>query len=301
MHLICDLLDKGDKFILPNCCDLIEPDKFGSDEYALLKLPYPITVLEAPWVKDTTAPMPTTLEVSKSERRIALLIESSSPAVRGVQDVFGRLISDREGVLLISIFHANNEWQTHCGGLFMPYGVDLSSIANDPSSIFEKINNHYVESGLTAPDAQRILTEPVILMPELFKMLAQRIGDEAAMKDIIDNSRDEMMMTLQACAVMNCENIISEELPVPPKLQASRRKKGKPPLHEYKILGIGAEFYKLPSGGAAGSKNGPRMHRRRGHVRRLGPDRQTWVRHSIVNAGVKNKIEKTYKVRKPES
>jgi len=296
IRLICDLLDKAVKFIMPNCCDLIDPDKFNATDYALLKMPYPLTVLEAPWVKESEISIPTELMVIPSTKRIALLIESDQPFIKGVPDIDGKLIENQEGVLLISLYHAEGKWQCHCGGVFLPYGIDPETLEHDPSSVVSRHSKAYVESGLASENNVRIASTPVILLPELYQLFVNEIGHEKTIADLLDNSRDEMLMTLQACAVMNCENIESEDLEVPPKLQKSRIKSGKLPLHEYKILGIGQEFYRLPAPNSGRTKNAPRMHRRRGHVRRYADGKTTWVRHSIVNAGAKGSVDKSYKV-----
>lgn len=297
-QLICDLLDKADKFIMPNCCDLIDPDKFSARDYALLKVPYPLTVFEAPWIQETERKIPSQFATETSQKRIALLIESQHPAMQNISDIYGNPLRDNDGVMMIAIYHVGNKWNLHIGGFFLPYNVDPSAIT-ELSGLIGKRSRQYIESGYASKKGQLVETVPVFLMPEIINLMAKQTGIETVITDLLDNSRDEMMMTLQACAIINCENIESEDLFVPKKLQESRKKKGKPPLHEYKVLNIGAEFYKIPSGNSSGGKSGPKMHKRRGHIRRLSDDRQTWVRHTVVNAGVKGSITKTYSVSVP--
>lgn len=94
---------------------------------------------------------------------------------------------------------------------------------------------------------------------------------------------------------MNCENVQTAEVAPPTKLNAKRVKNGKPPLDSYHVL-------VLP-GGAAGDhqggsaiRNGPRVHWRRGHLRRLGDGRVIWVRHALVGNRELGAVQKEYRV-----
>jgi len=294
---VCKLLHKAEKFILPNCCDLIDPDKFSARDYALLKTPYPVTVFEAPWITLDVRNIPTVHEVETSQKRIALLVESSHPDISHLRDIHGRFLKDEDGVLLIALYHLQGKWQLHLGGFFLPYNVDPSEVAEGLTGLLGERCKEYIENGFGSHEAQNIRVSPVIIMPEICDLMVQEVGIEGVLTDMLDNSRDEIMMTLQACAIINCENINSEDLPIPKKLQGNRVKRGKPPLHQYKILDIGVDFYKLPSGGASGKNQAPKMHKRRGHIRRLDEERTTWVRHTVVNAGSKGTVSKSYRIK----
>lgn len=49
---IIELLRESQKFILPNCSDIFEPEDFQQQHLDLFHLPYPVCTFEAPWVED---------------------------------------------------------------------------------------------------------------------------------------------------------------------------------------------------------------------------------------------------------
>lgn len=52
MRKVIDMLDSSVKFILPNCCDIIEPEEYRQTHFDLARLPYPVVTFEIPWFKD---------------------------------------------------------------------------------------------------------------------------------------------------------------------------------------------------------------------------------------------------------
>lgn len=52
MRQVIDMLDSSVKFILPNCCDIIEPEEYRQTHFDLARLPYPVVTFEIPWFKD---------------------------------------------------------------------------------------------------------------------------------------------------------------------------------------------------------------------------------------------------------
>lgn len=49
MRQVIDMLDSSVKFILPNCCDIIEPEEYRQTHFDLARLPYPVVTFEIPW------------------------------------------------------------------------------------------------------------------------------------------------------------------------------------------------------------------------------------------------------------
>jgi len=68
-------------------------------------------------------------------------------------------------------------------------------------------------------------------------------------------------------------------------LNKKRQAKGKQPFFSYKVLQLLEERREVGKTGAGGSSVSPRMHLRRGHLRRL-ESKVVWVRPAMVNAGV---------------
>jgi hypothetical protein len=71
---------------------------------------------------------------------------------------------------------------------------------------------------------------------------------------------------------------------VPPaKLAAARQKSGKPPLFDFhRVKLTGNEQTSSTRGGEESDRAGPRLHMRKGHVRRLALGKEIWIRSTIV-------------------
>lgn len=95
------------------------------------------------------------------------------------------------------------------------------------------------------------------------------------------------------CACLNCENVETETLAAPTALNKKREKKGRPPLFEYKTLVLTSRG---ASGGQSqgGTHSSPRIHLRRGHIRRIAPDRTVWVRPTVVGDKSRGVVHKDY-------
>lgn len=96
------------------------------------------------------------------------------------------------------------------------------------------------------------------------------------------------------CALL-CKNTKHEDMATPKRFGDARAKKRKVPLFTYKILTI--EPYGQAEGAAmGGTHKSPRVHLRRGHIRRLaiGP---VWVNAHIVRGKADGIVVKDYAVR----
>lgn len=106
----------------------------------------------------------------------------------------------------------------------------------------------------------------------------------------------EVSALVEFVAALACSNSIAADAPPPnPKLNAKRKKAGKTPFFSYKVLTIasqGSPTAGRPQGGSHGS---PRVHLRRGHIRRL-PERTVWVNACVVGDKSKGFIHKDYNV-----
>lgn len=103
----------------------------------------------------------------------------------------------------------------------------------------------------------------------------------------------------QTLLALHCTNIRSVENPPPAALNKKRIKAGKLPLFTYKTLHIlsgerGAS-HDSPADDAE-AKRSPRLHFRRGHVRRIGDDRITWVQQCMVGNKRLGIVEKCYSI-----
>lgn len=78
----------------------------------------------------------------------------------------------------------------------------------------------------------------------------------------------------------------------PDKLNRARAKSGKPPLKDFHVLNLAGERQSGSASGSGGTSR--RTHLRRGHVRRLGPERVTWVNSCIVSGSRAGFVGKSY-------
>lgn len=93
-----------------------------------------------------------------------------------------------------------------------------------------------------------------------------------------------------------CSNTAIEDAEAPDlKLNASRAKKGKTPFFTYKMLTIKAQGNNEDGEGRTHSS--PRVHLRRGHIRKL-KDKTVWINACVVGNKQKGMVSKTYNLKK---
>jgi hypothetical protein len=96
-----------------------------------------------------------------------------------------------------------------------------------------------------------------------------------------------------ALEVFSCTNVIQVEHEPPKTINRSRICKGKVPFFSWKTLHVKGETD--GSGDAGGGHASPRLHFRRGHVRRIGDGRRVWVRSCLVGDKTAGFAGKDYK------
>lgn len=101
------MLRESVKFLLPNCCDLIDPDELRQAHLDLLRLPYPLVAFEAPWEKGEdglrqVGEFPQT----PATKRIALCWEASPKyeVVPGLNEILSHF--PQGGVFVVPIYWA---------------------------------------------------------------------------------------------------------------------------------------------------------------------------------------------------
>ena len=292
IRVVSDMLRRSVKFILPNCAELLDPSHVSQAHIDLLKLPFPLVAFEAPWQK-LDAKDAGYLDHYKSTRRIALCWEpdATPPQLAHLNVILERFPQGGVFILPISWLDTIGTWSVGVGGAFVPYENSLAEI--DPASVsplsaraMDALNS----AGLLPKKPRQFAAEPFILQPEHFEAVIARNDRETGFANIMNDTRDEGMAVVQACAVLNCENVATVEIEAPAKLNKTRIAKGKQPFFSYKVLALTAD---RPSAGGAGNGSGthasPRLHLRRGHLRRL-PEKTVWVRAAMVGAASESGI-----------
>lgn len=303
MKKLVQLLENSQKFIMPNCCDIFDPEIFQQSHMDLFRLPYPVTVFEAPWVTADQKPVTKVNDLLMTEfstKRIALCVEASvdHPELEFIDGLNGILSKfPQGGGYIIPIFWTKNTgWEITNGGVFVPYDNSVTRMKSNEISEEEIAFKTMSEAGRLSQEFTKIQAEPFVLLPEFFQSYAHKIGIEQSFQQILVDCHDEISMATQACAVLNCQNIQTEVINPPAKLNKNRAKADKPPLFSYHVLQINEKSSQSSTGVNSGTHRSPRSHLRRGHIRRL-KDKITWVRSSMVNtSSTDGKIAKEYKI-----
>lgn len=109
--------------------------------------------------------------------------------------------------------------------------------------------------------------------------------------------RGELTTFIQFLCALNCSNSEITETPHPKKsLNDKRSKRGKTPFYTYKVLTISASRWNAAKSIGQGGHSSPRVHLRRGHIRRL-KDRNIWVNACVVGDKSAGMVDKEYAVK----
>lgn len=131
--------------------------------------------------------------------------------------------------------------------------------------------------------------------------------DPAIQKDMATSAHNEKhraiisglpSLVILGLAVLNCTNVVMVDNPEPVALNKKRLKHGKLPLFSYKTLHLKKQETEVRSSAEQNSLNrcGPRLHLRRGHVRRLDEARSVWVQSCMVGNSTRGIVMKDYRV-----
>lgn len=103
---------------------------------------------------------------------------------------------------------------------------------------------------------------------------------------------------LELCEALTCTNVSHdiEQRAWSAEKNEKRRKRGKFPVWEYRVLTVNTSKNRMP-GEFQGTHATPRQHLRRGHIRRLSSGKNTWVQQCVVGKAARGIIEKSYEVR----
>jgi hypothetical protein len=124
--------------------------------------------------------------------------------------------------------------------------------------------------------------------------------EEMIMADV----RSEFRAMLQLCTALNCDNVQTFHVEPSRTRRAMKRKKSKKhhkrELFDYHVLDImvpGVRNVYMNSEDDKRFRRSPRLHLRRGHMRRLPhSEERTWVKPSLVGKKESGAIQKDYRV-----
>lgn len=121
--------------------------------------------------------------------------------------------------------------------------------------------------------------------------ILDNLPEDAQNSRISEEMGWEIMAIVQLIAALACRNVTQRVCSPNAALQKKRAKNGRFPLYSYRILEI--DEGRAASGERHGSHASPRVHLRRGHIRRL-PDRNVWVNACVVGNKAMGMVAKDY-------
>lgn len=300
---VIDMLEKSVKFILPNCCDIIAPEYLRQAHLDMAHIPYPVVTFEIPWKKETPLERMGEFPSSLSTKRIALCWELNPDfePIPGCNDISHLYPSG--GVFILPISWSDNMkmWVIGVGGVFFPYenqlrNSDLDNLQPASKIAFDALK----EAGLYEKKGMEFRAEPFIACKEWADDVMRQLGSrEKLFAQIILDSRDELQAYIQACSVLNCENVKTITLNNKPAAGKKLKNQNNQPRFTYKVLQLSDDkkSYETNRKGATGTHASPRMHLRRGHMRRRN-EKLIWVRPTMINAGSEQGIvTKDYQIK----
>ena len=289
---IADLLSKAEVFVLPDAGMLLARDKPRPQVPGVMfHPPFPVVALEYRAVE--TGRRDNFYEAATSSRRIALawLFDGKFPGGKTYPDA----PEPGSGVVIASIsyFDEIRCWVPVAGATMVPFDAIYAKAG--PSAYRDAMlkNGRINRAQFNAEALQ--MEGVVALMPDWLGRTVRRHGWQTAMEMMSADLMDEVNAYLDMCIALACTNVSAVRCAQPEKLNRARVKAGKVPLKDFHVLNLAGE---TPMGSASGAGGaGRRTHLRRGHVRRLGDTRVTWVNSCIVSGGRAGFADKNYAVK----
>ena len=292
---ICDKLRQAQVFVLPDHGTLLDRDKPRPElDGIVLRPPFPVVALE--YTAKAIARTDPFYTAATCSRRIALAWEWKSDlptAFRAPADYLS------PGVVIASIafYDSQQLWMPIFGAVHFAYDDDWMEHPTEASVFRERLIK---TGGISAASAKArsLPCTPVPILPEAMIGTIRQLG-EAGMADILRaDVMDEANAYFDMCWSLACRNVRAERHAAPDKLNRQRLKAGKLPFADHHTLVLDGADGNTVWGGGPADRAGPRSHLRRGHIRRLAPDRVTWVNQTMVR-GRGGFVSKDYRMKEP--
>jgi hypothetical protein len=289
LRYIADKLSIAEVFILRDHGQLLDRTKPRPQVPGVMfRPPFPVVALEfeanpAEW--DDAFYNPT-----RCSRRIALAWEWQDdlpPPLKALQPP-----DMRPSVVVASICYHD------ATGSWMPMGA-ACALEYDDVWQHEPVASDFKAAMIQAGRlSKRVASEPglsgtlVHLMPESVLLASRQFGIAATLDSLGADLMDEVNAYTDLCYALACKNVSTREHGAPKFLNRQRIKKGKLPLRGFHVLELNGGGEMPGARDSAGDRAGCRSHLRRGHIRRLGADRVTWVNSTVVRG--RGFVDKVY-------
>lgn len=96
--------------------------------------------------------------------------------------------------------------------------------------------------------------------------------------------------------LLSCSNVTMKTIVRPEKLNKKRKEKKLPLIDDFHILKLPLSEKVRYEGKEESERSSPRLHFRRGHIRRLSENHLTWVSHCLVGDAGLGTVSKTYQL-----
>ncbi len=335
LEMVSAMLERAHKFILPDSGLLMDvhPSRINAEiPLDMVRPPFPVTAAEY-----RMSPQDSSVgdQAVVSTRRIALIFDlpgtATAKPLSGFPSHLLHFLHKRsqpdfdfsEGALgVISVFSDDGPvsdprppskmiWRSSIGMAVVPYRQAPASElvrnnAGNPrlNSLVEETRTEiFGNNAISRKTGYRV--QIMEIFTDLYANLVRNVGPDKAWAITVADAGHELLAALNLGLALNCANIGTDTIPAPAALNRKRARNGKPPLYEYRILVV----HQGRSGDTAGERPGitgrlsPRMHFRRGHIRRLGENRAkpfVWVSPTTVGSRDQGVIDKTYDCRAPD-
>lgn len=301
---MCTALKESVKFLLPESGYLFADHDYSPKMFELQRLPYPICALEFRAGAELYAEGSGLQHASK---RIALCFDPHLLPEK-LSRLFCSLTEARLSELparclaVTAIYFVEGSWAAAVGFVVVDLDDDMPILLSDADKARE--------AGITASDIAfraggRIKGTPAKHgLPSTFYTIPERarlVGHsrDQAYEALYIDTLDEVRVTYEFLAAINCANVGTQDVAAPEKLNQKRARSGKPPFYPYKLLDLTPASDTQPGASGEGGTS-PRAHLRRGHLRRLGEkfgNKVLWINATMVNTVAGAPLSTVYKVK----
>lgn len=304
---LVELMHEAVKFQLPDHGELVALTSLDEAFSEFIKLPFDAVCLEAPFPPNERA-----TPVYDGDDAFKEALSSRRIAVAWTSDMHQRFaplckFGPRKGFYVTSVYYSDDSkhWLQSPLANFIPDNPGIQPNAQPHSEGFRGLEDAFLRAQNPGTNKAAMYDcEPVLLCDELAHMLATELDSvELALARLSLDIRDETCTALSFCLTVNASNVERRRIEAPVKLNKKRLAHQRVPFYDSWVLELGRKSTGAHAEGVEGAgpsgREAPRMHLRRGHLRRLGPERICFVRATTVGSPRQGVVDKSYRIPEP--
>lgn len=294
---VARLLRQAVKFILPDNGELFDDGLRALP--TVFRLPFPIIAAEFQITTGDLGDGPLVARgeiLDRSTKRIALAIEINADNFDQYtwmlsQEKYDSLTEDG-GIAIIPIYYvaSKNVWA------IPPLGLVIPSHKIDPQpNLYANAESMYGENLPAKIKTLPLEVHTTDLMPEQASIIEMEKGLPFVFATAHQDTHDELRAIMSLVEVLACSNVKTENLAAPKLINSKRIGKGKVPFYEYKVLTLDLQQVNQLASNVGGTHASPKIHLRRGHIRRLA-QKSIWVNAAVVGNKSQGVVIKNYSI-----